>query len=292
MNIDVYIVDAFAERGLRGNPAGVCPLQQWLDDAMMLAIAAEINQSETAFFVPEGDDFRIRWFTPTREVDHIGHATLAAGWLVIDKLEPTRGRVRFLTTGGYMLVRRVGTSAALDMPALPPRPTSVTEAAVQALGRRPREAFAAKHYLFVFDDPAEIATLHPNMIALAELDLPEAFPDHVLLEMAVERGGVSMVELGQDPIVDEIWNAGRAAMAFIAAHLDARACFDGFQQRGIVCGIVNAPEEVMRDPHFVARGFPVSVNHDDLGRTVTYPGAPIRFSRSPWRMGLQVCSTK
>jgi predicted PhzF superfamily epimerase YddE/YHI9 len=172
MNIDVYIVDAFAERGLRGNPAGVCPLQQWLDDAMMLAIAAEINQSETAFFVPEGDDFRIRWFTPTREVDHIGHATLAAGWLVIDKLEPTRGRVRFLTTGGYMLVRHVGTSAALDMPALPPRPTSVTEAAVQALGRRPREAFAAKHYLFVFDDPAEIATLHPNMIALAELDLP------------------------------------------------------------------------------------------------------------------------
>ena len=81
MNIDVYIVDAFAERGLRGNPAGVCPLQQWLDDAMMLAIAAEINQSETAFFVPKGDDFRIRWFTPTREVDHIGHATLAAGSL-------------------------------------------------------------------------------------------------------------------------------------------------------------------------------------------------------------------
>jgi len=119
---------------------------------------------------------------------------------------------------------------------------------------------------------------------LAELDLPEAFPDHVLLEMAVERGGVSMVELGQDPIVDEIWNAGRAAMAFIAAHLDARACFDGFQQRGIVCGIVNAPEEVMRDPHFVARGFPVPVDHDDLGRTVTYPGAPIRFSRSPWRI--------
>jgi crotonobetainyl-CoA:carnitine CoA-transferase CaiB-like acyl-CoA transferase len=102
--------------------------------------------------------------------------------------------------------------------------------------------------------------------------------------MAVDRGGVSIVELGEDPIAQEIWNAGRAAMAFIAAHVDARACFDGFQQRGIVCGIVNAPEEVMRDPHFVARGFPVLVNHDDLGRTVTYPGAPIRFSRSPWRI--------
>jgi crotonobetainyl-CoA:carnitine CoA-transferase CaiB-like acyl-CoA transferase len=119
---------------------------------------------------------------------------------------------------------------------------------------------------------------------LEELGLGSAFPDHVLLEMAVERGGISIVELGQDPIVDEIWNAGRAAMAFIATHVDARACFDGFQQRGIVCGIVNTAEEVISDPHFVARGFPVAVEHDDLGRTVTYPGAPIRFSRSPWRI--------
>jgi hypothetical protein len=118
---------------------------------------------------------------------------------------------------------------------------------------------------------------------LEELGLGSTFPDHVLLEMAVERGGVSIVELG-DPIVDQLWSAGRAAMAFIAAHVDARTCFDGFQQRGIVCGIVNAPEEVISDPHFVARGFPVSVDHDDLGRTVTYPGAPMLFSRSPWRI--------
>jgi crotonobetainyl-CoA:carnitine CoA-transferase CaiB-like acyl-CoA transferase len=119
---------------------------------------------------------------------------------------------------------------------------------------------------------------------LAELGLADTFPDHVLLEMAVERGGVSIVELGQDPIVDQIWSAGRAGMAFIAAHLDARACFEGFQQRGIVCGIVNAPEDVIGDPHFVARGFPTAVDHDDLGRVITYPGAPMIFSRSPWRI--------
>jgi benzylsuccinate CoA-transferase BbsE subunit len=119
---------------------------------------------------------------------------------------------------------------------------------------------------------------------LEELGLSSAFPDRVLLEMAVERGGVSIVELGQDPIVDQIWSAGRAAMAFIAAHVDARTCFEGFQQRGIVCGIVNPAEEVMGDPHFVARGFPVFVDHDDLDRTVTYPGAPMLFSRSPWRI--------
>ena len=119
---------------------------------------------------------------------------------------------------------------------------------------------------------------------LEELGLGSAFSDRVLLEMAVERGGVSIVELGQDPIVDQIWSAGRAAMAFIAAHVDARTCFEGFQQRGIVCGIVNAAEEVMGDPHFVARGFPTAVEHDDLGRTVTYPGAPMLFSRTPWRI--------
>jgi crotonobetainyl-CoA:carnitine CoA-transferase CaiB-like acyl-CoA transferase len=119
---------------------------------------------------------------------------------------------------------------------------------------------------------------------LDELGLGSAFPDRVLLEMGVERGGVSIVELGQDPIVDQIWSAGRAAMTFIAAQVDGRTCFEGFQQRGIVCGIVNAPEEVMVDPHFVARGFPTPVDHDDLGRTVTYPGAPMLFSRSPWRI--------
>jgi crotonobetainyl-CoA:carnitine CoA-transferase CaiB-like acyl-CoA transferase len=119
---------------------------------------------------------------------------------------------------------------------------------------------------------------------LEELGLSSAFPDLVLLEMAVERGGVSIVELGQDPIVDQIWSAGRAAMAFIAAHVDARTCFEGFQQRGIVCAIVNAPEEVIGDPHFVARGFPTPVVHDDLDRTVIYPGAPLLFSRSPWRI--------
>jgi len=119
---------------------------------------------------------------------------------------------------------------------------------------------------------------------LEELGLGSAFPDRVLLEMAVERGGVAIVELGQDPVVDQIWSAGRAAMAFIAAHVDARTCFEGFQQRGIVCGIVNAAEEVMGDPHFVARGFPTAVEHDALGRTVTYPGAPMLFSRTPWRI--------
>jgi crotonobetainyl-CoA:carnitine CoA-transferase CaiB-like acyl-CoA transferase len=102
--------------------------------------------------------------------------------------------------------------------------------------------------------------------------------------MGVDRGGVKIVELGQDPIADQIWNAGRDAMVVIASHLAAYECFEGFQKRGIVCGILYPPEEVLHDEHFRARGFPVPVVHDDTNRTFVYPGAPVVFNRSPWRI--------
>jgi crotonobetainyl-CoA:carnitine CoA-transferase CaiB-like acyl-CoA transferase len=119
---------------------------------------------------------------------------------------------------------------------------------------------------------------------LDELGLADRFPDRVLLELAVDRGGVKMTELGTDPVAMECWNAGRAAMSTIASSLGAYECFEGFQQRGIVCGIVYDPEDTVSDKHFVARGFPTPVYHDDLDRTYTYPGAPLSFSRSPWRI--------
>jgi PhzF family phenazine biosynthesis protein len=170
--IDVFIIDAFTSKPLGGNPAGVCPLATWLPDATMQAIAAELNQSETVFFVPEGGDFRIRWFTPTREVDHIGHATLAAGHLLLSRLDPGRNEVRFLTGEDYMLVRRDGDLVTLDMAALVPKPAAVTDAIILALGARPTAALAAKHYLFVFDQADDVAKLKPDMAAIAQLALP------------------------------------------------------------------------------------------------------------------------
>ncbi|MCX5578421.1 PhzF family phenazine biosynthesis protein [Kaistia terrae] len=172
MKLDVFIIDAFSDRPLAGNPAGVCPLPEWLPDASMQAIASELNQTETVFFAPEDDDYRIRWFTPTREVDHIGHATLAAGHLVLSKLDPARSEVRFRTGDDYMLVRRDGDGVALDMAALPPRPARVTDEVVAALGARPVEALAAKHHLFVFETWQEVAGLRPDMAAVARLELP------------------------------------------------------------------------------------------------------------------------
>lgn len=119
---------------------------------------------------------------------------------------------------------------------------------------------------------------------LDELGLADDFPDRALLQLGAERGGVQVVELGVDPVAREVFNAGRDAMAFIAGRLPAYECFVGFQRRGIVCGIVYSPEEAFEDVHTRARGFPVPVWAPELGRPVAYPGAPVRFERTPWRL--------
>jgi predicted PhzF superfamily epimerase YddE/YHI9 len=114
IRIPFFQVDAFAERPLTGNPAAVMPLERWLDDAQMQAIAAENNLSETAFTVPsEGDaDFDLRWFTPTVEVDLCGHATMASGHVLMKD-----GAVRFATRSGVLTVTRAGDRLELDLPA-------------------------------------------------------------------------------------------------------------------------------------------------------------------------------
>jgi PhzF family phenazine biosynthesis protein len=113
-SIPFFQVDAFADRPLTGNPAAVMPLERWLDDALMQAIAAENNLSETAFTVPSGSDdadYDLRWFTPTSEVDLCGHATLASGHVLIHS-EP----VRFATRkAGILIVSRRDDLLELDM---------------------------------------------------------------------------------------------------------------------------------------------------------------------------------
>src|SRR6266850_1343622 len=123
MQLPIHVLDAFTERLFGGNPAAVCLLERWLPDGTLQAIAAENNLSETAFLVPRGEDFELRWFTPTVEVDLCGHATLAAGAVVLDRLRPNRTAVRFHTrAAGVLGVARAGTQLELDFPARPPRP--------------------------------------------------------------------------------------------------------------------------------------------------------------------------
>ena len=174
MNLPMYIIDAFAERPFAGNPAAVCPLDAWLPAPTMQAIASEMNLSETVFFAPDErhDSFGIRWFTPTREVDLIGHATLAAGHLVLERMRPGTSSVRFLSNNDELVVSRDGATLALEMPALKPRPIELPPTLARGLGRQPKTVLAAKHYLCVFDHSDDIAAMAPDMATIAELDLP------------------------------------------------------------------------------------------------------------------------
>ncbi|MCM3882567.1 CoA transferase [Frankia sp. R82] len=114
--------------------------------------------------------------------------------------------------------------------------------------------------------------------------LRDDFPDVVLLELGVERGGVSIVSLATDPLAQPIWDASRAAMMLLASRLPAAEFFLGCQRRALVAGMVVSPEAAVRDPHLVARAFAVEVPDPHTGRTELHPGAPYRFSRTPWRI--------
>src|SRR5215468_1693022 len=123
MRIPLYQVDAFAERPFSGNPAAICPLETWLPDDVMQAVAAENNLSETAFFVPTGGGYHLRWFTPVAEVDLCGHATLASAHVIFRFLCPELREIAFTTQqAGTLMVSRDGDLLALDFPSRPPSP--------------------------------------------------------------------------------------------------------------------------------------------------------------------------
>src|SRR5512132_2649981 len=134
MKIPVYQVDAFTDRVFGGNPAAVCPLEAWLDDAALQAIATEHNLSETAYFTGSGNRRQLRWFTPGCEVDLCGHATLASGFVIMELLEPERKSVTFETRSGDLIVERDGERYTLDFPARPPHPVETPAELTRALG--------------------------------------------------------------------------------------------------------------------------------------------------------------
>jgi PhzF family phenazine biosynthesis protein len=167
--LTLYQIDAFTDRRFGGNPAGVCPLKSWLPDRTMQAIAAENNVAETAFFVAEGDGFKLRWFTPTVEVDLCGHATVATGFVITEFLEPGRKTMRFSTRSGALGLSRDGDSFVLDFPARQPEPVASAPDMTAALGRQPKEVLATRQWLAVFDREEEVRDLKPNNAAIVAL---------------------------------------------------------------------------------------------------------------------------
>jgi PhzF family phenazine biosynthesis protein len=174
MQLPIYQVDAFTDRLFGGNPAAICPLERWLPDATMQAIAAENNLAETAFYVPEGDGFALRWFTPEVEVDLCGHATLASA-RVIFQHEPNRSSISFRTLkSGILTVKRAGDLLMMDFPARPAAPVAAPEGLVAAFGRTPVETLGVRGnmsiLMAVYRSAADVAALKPDVQALTKLD--------------------------------------------------------------------------------------------------------------------------
>jgi predicted PhzF superfamily epimerase YddE/YHI9 len=170
MQLPIYQVDAFSSRVFAGNPAAICPLDEWLPAALMQSIAAENNLAETAFFVRNNGHFDLRWFTPAVEVDLCGHATLASAYVLFNELKEPGDLIRFQTKSGELRVRREADKLVLDFPSRPPAPVEPHSALLPALGGKPVEVLAARDYLVRYATAQEVLALTPNFQDLATVD--------------------------------------------------------------------------------------------------------------------------
>jgi len=171
MKIQIYQVDAFTDHFFGGNPAAVVPLDEWLSDDIMQKMALENNLSETAFFVPEGAGYRIRWFTPTVEVNLCGHATLSAAHVLFTHLAFQGDVVRFSSVSGDLSVARKGDVYLLDFPADVPRPVQKENLLLDCFDREPLEILKGKaDYLMVFNDEKYVRDVIPKLESIETLD--------------------------------------------------------------------------------------------------------------------------
>jgi PhzF family phenazine biosynthesis protein len=167
----IFQVDAFTTRRFAGNPAAVMPMEYFPADAVLQAVAAENNLAETAFLVPQGGDYRLRWFTPTVEVPLCGHATLASAAVVMERLEPARHAVVFHTASGPLTVNRKDAGYVMNFPVRLSHPVSTPPGLAEALGVPPIEVLANDfNYLVVLESARHVRELVPDGAAIARLN--------------------------------------------------------------------------------------------------------------------------
>ena len=170
MKLSIYQVDAFTNTLFSGNPAAVVPLSEWLTEDQMQNIAAENNLSETAFFVQEGDSYRLRWFTPTTEVDLCGHATLASAHVLFDHLGYDEAEIIFKTKSGVLTVGRENDSLRMNFPAVEMTKVEAPSVLFKSLGIQPTsEVYKTDDYMIILNSEEEVADLQPDMKMLKEV---------------------------------------------------------------------------------------------------------------------------
>ncbi len=162
MKIPLYQVDAFGDGLFSGNPACVCPLDEWLDDELLQQIAAENNVPETAFFVPEEGGFHLRWFTPTVEIRLCGHATLASAHVLFSHLKRPGDEIRFSSLSGPLRVLRTGEELTLDFPTEEIRHVELDEHLIASLKALPNEIYQTDYYFLVYETEAQIRDMAPE----------------------------------------------------------------------------------------------------------------------------------
>ena len=176
MSIKLFQVDAFAQQAFTGNPAAVCPLDEWPDDQLLQQIAQENNLSETAFFVPFEKGFRLRWFTPLQEVDLCGHATLATAHVLFHHLphllKDKCSDITFYSNSGELQVQLTPQGICMDFPAVPNKVITAPSDLLSGLkGISPVQVLAGSDYLLMLDSEQQLKEIQPDFSAWMNLDL-------------------------------------------------------------------------------------------------------------------------
>ena len=169
MDIKIFQIDAFADECFRGNPAAICPLDEWISDELMQKIAFENNLSETAYFKKEGDKYKLRWFTPESEIELCGHATLASAYVIFEYLNKEVKEVTFATMSGDLVVTKEEGKISMMLPKIECERVEVTELLIEALGVIPREVLKGNKLMIVLEDEDDVKYLEPNMEILKNI---------------------------------------------------------------------------------------------------------------------------
>jgi PhzF family phenazine biosynthesis protein len=167
----IFQINAFTAEPFSGNPAMVCPLQEWLDDRLMQKIAAESGLT-CAFFVGGGGHYEVRWFAPTAEIEGIcGHGTMASGFVILTELDDPFDEITFHVRAGDLRVRRADDRYVLDLPALPPTPRSAPQNIEAIFGRTSNALVGALDLIAVLPTEADVAGFRPDYALMSELPL-------------------------------------------------------------------------------------------------------------------------
>lgn len=189
MKIKLYQIDAFTDQLFKGNPAAVCPLEEWLEDELLQQIAIENNLAETAFFVKlPSNNYHLRWFTPEFEIDLCGHATLASAFVLFTEMGYTESEIKFETQSGILKVKRVDDLLELNFPSRPAEKAELPQTISEGLSLQPKEVWKARDYLLLYDNEEDIQNIVPNLTILNQIN--------------INPGGIIVTARGQSKDVD------------------------------------------------------------------------------------------